>query len=299
MRSRRYFLFLLLLSACGVQSISNQDEALVIGTISSGEGNKTLDRYERFKSYLSARTQSLVELEPAFNEKKALERVQSRAWSLIFAPPGLAAIAISQHQYTPLFPIIGIHNLRSVLVVREENPIRDIRSLAGETVVIGQPGSATGYYFPIFNLYGLTLAALLVSSTPKAVLESVAQGEAAAGALSLEEFNFYKSQINQATFRVLFTDSHRVPAGVVLISPTIERNHQERIRQILREAPSVIAEEAGFVTNASVPDYRYMISVVQQVKSIFPGNPREIMALLQQKPIRLFREQYFSDKPTG
>lgn len=285
---RRYFLGLMLLSACGVKSISSRGGSLIIGTVSYEEGNRTLDQYDRFKHYLGAKTQSLVELEPTLNENIALERIESQAWSLIFAPPGLAAIAISQHQYKPLFPLIGVQNLRSVLVVRKDSPVQDLKSLAGESVALGQPGSATGYYFPIFNLYGLTLASLLVSPTPKAVLAAVTQGKAAAGALSMEEFNVYKNQVNQAAFRILFTDSHRVPAGVVLVSPSIEPSQKEVIRKTLHETPSVIAEEAGFVTNAPVPDYKYMISVVERVRAIFPGDTRKSIALLQQKPVHLF-----------
>jgi len=279
----------MLLSACSTKSISVKRQSLLIGTVSYQEGSKTLDRYDRFKSYLSKRTQSVVELEPALNEGRALARIQSQQWSLVFAPPGLTAIAISQHQYTPLLPLIGVQNLRSVLVVREDSPIQDIKAIAGKSVALGQPGSATGYYLPIFNLYGLTLSELIFPPTPKAILEAVSQGKVAVGAVSQEEFNTYKSQANPFNLRILFSDPHNVPSGVLLISPTIERNYQESIRKILSETPPVVAEVVGFVTNAPVPDYKYMISVVERVRAIFPGDTNASVALLQQKPVRLFK----------
>ncbi|BAU12386.1 ABC-type phosphate/phosphonate transport system periplasmic component-like protein [Leptolyngbya sp. NIES-3755] len=288
--SRRLFLSLILLSACTAKSGSNSDsKSLSIGVVSYEEGSKTLEQYDRFKRYLSEKMQALIELEPALNENKALDRVQNRAWSLIFAPPGLAAIAISQYQYAPLFPLIGVQNRRSMLVVREDSPIQQISEVSGKTLALGNPGSATGFYFPLFNLYGLTLAELIFSATPKAVLDAVVQEKADVGALSLEEFETHKNQVPRTKLRVLFTDSHQVPSGAILVSPTLDRNIQERIRKVLSEASSVVAEEAGFITNASVPDYRYMISVVDRVRSIFPGDAKAGIALLQQKPVRLFK----------
>ncbi|KAM3112676.1 phosphate/phosphite/phosphonate ABC transporter substrate-binding protein [Phormidesmis sp. 146-33] len=287
--SRRGFLGLMGLSACRATLPSSQRRSLLVGTVSYEEGSKSLDQYNRFKQYLSEKMQSLVELEPAINEGRALERIQRQEWSLVFAPPGLTAIAISQHQYTPLFPLFGVQGLRSVLVVREDSPIREIAAIAGKSVALGKPGSATGYYLPIFNLYGLTLSELMFPPTPKAILEAVVEGKAAVGAVSLEEFETYKSQASPLNLRILLTDVHNVPSGAVLISPTIERNAQESIRKTLNETPSVVAQEAGFVTNAPVADYKYMISVVERVRAIFPGDTQKTGALLQQKPVRLFK----------
>lgn len=289
--SRRLFLFqLFLLAACRSKSIISKSDELIIGTVSYSEGKKTLDQYDGLINYLGEKTGLLVRLEPTFNENKALERIRSRAWSLVFAPPGLAAIAISQEQYIPLFPLEGISNLRSILVVLKDSPLQSFKQLAGQTLALGQPGSATGYYFPIYNLYGLTLAEILLAPTPKTVLEWVAEGKTAAGALSQAEFNTYKSQFGQTVFRVLYTDPHNVPLGVVLISPSIERNRQENIRKVMSEAPSVLAQAAGYVPTGSVPNYRYMVAVVERVKSIFPYDPSGSNQI-QLKPARLFNSE--------
>lgn len=285
--SRRFFLTqLLLLAACRSRSIQSQGE-LIVGTVSYSEGQQTISQYDRFINYLGEKTGSIVRLEPTFNENKALERIRNKAWSLVFAPPGLAAIAISQEQYQPLFPLEGISNLRSILVVLKDSPIRNLKQLGGKTVALGQPGSATGFYFPIYNLYGLTLAEILLAPTPRTVLEWVAEGKANAGALSQKEFNVYKSQLSQAAFQVLYTDPHNVPLGAVLISPTIDSNRQESIRQVMSEASSVLAQETGYIPAGSAPNYRYMTAVVERVRSIFPY---ELMPGDEQlKPARLFQ----------
>ncbi len=295
--SRRLFLTGLFLSSCGVRRSVGREQ-LAIGMLDDGSGKQSIAQFDRFKQYVEEKLQSIVQIEPTFNENKALERIRAQAWSLVFAPPGLAAIAISQYQYSSLVPLEGINNLRSILVVKKESPYQDLRSLAGKKLAIGQPGSTTGYYLPIFNLYGLTLAELVVSSTPKAILAAVAQGTADVGALSLQEFNTFKSEVTQAEFRILFTDPHRIPTGAILISPNVESKRQELIRQICKDAPSAIAREAGFIPSGTVPDYKYMISVVERVRSIFPADQSQTEALLRQKPVRLFQEQPPTPSPS-
>lgn len=288
--SRRWFLTLMLLSACSTNSISSSRTSMTIGTINEGQSTKHLQRFDRFRSYLREKTGMLIEIEPVLNEDRALERIQSNAWSLVFAPPGLAAIAISQHKYSPLFPLSGVQNLRSAIVVREDSPIQTLQSLSGKVFALGQPGSATDYYLPLFNLYGLTLAELLITVDPKETLEAIAQGKAAAGALSVAALDAYRTQIDSAKFRILFIDPHPIPAAALLMSPNTER--ADELRQILRQIDAVTAQEIGAVTNAAVPDYQYLISVVDRVRSIFPGDTEANASLLQQKPIRLFKEAH-------
>jgi len=277
---RLFFLQLLLLTTARCKSTPSLDGQLVIGVISYSEGEQTLNQYANFNSYLGKKMGAHIELEPAFNEKKALERIQNQAWSLVFAPPGLAAIAISDYQYLALFRQQGFNHSRSILVVRNDSPIRELKQLEGQTVALGQVGSATGYYLPIYNLYGLTLAEVLFAPTPETVCEWVAQGKATAGALSLAEFNLYIPQLSQTKFRVLYIDPHNVPPGVVLIGPTVERNRQEQIHKIMSTAPSSLIQETGYVPNEQLPDYQYMIAVVKRVRSIATH--------LHEKPARLF-----------
>ena len=289
--SRRLFVSqLLLLAACGGKSIPSQGEELIVGLVSYDQGQEAINRYTNFNNYLGEKTGSVVRLEPTFNENKALERIQSRAWSLVFAPPGLAAIAIAQNQYLPLFPLEGVNNLRSILVVSKNSRVQKLKNLQGQTVALGQPGSATGYYFPLYNLYGLTLSEIMFAPTPKTVLEWVAQGKATAGALSREEFNSYSPQLSQTEFRVLYTDPHYVPPGVVLIGPTIESNRQEQIRKVMSEAPSDLAQEVGYIPNVPLPDYQYMIAVVKRVRAIFSDELEQGAASNLVKPVRLFDE---------
>ncbi len=279
--SRRLFLLdLLMLAVSGCESGTRPEGVLTIGVINYGGGNQIINQFANFKHYLGQKTKAHIQLEPTFNENQAINRIQARAWSLVFAPPGLAAIAIAGYQYTALFPLLDLSNLRSIIVVRQDSPLHDRKQLQQKTVALGEPGSATGYYFPLFNLYGLTLAEILFAPTPKTVLEWVAEGKAIAGAVSIADYNLYSPQLNQTQFRILYTDPHYVPPGAVLIGPSVDSKRQDYIRKLLSDFPSILASEVGYAPNGQLPDYQYMIAVVEQVKAI--------AAHIHEKPTHLF-----------
>ncbi len=282
MFSRRQFLayFALgLLAGCTSEPPALLTQKLTIGVVSYGESTRSLDRYTPFQEYLAGALGAVVELEPALNELLAIARIEQRSWSLVFAPPGLAAIAIATQQYIPLFAMEGVLNQRSLLVVRKDSPLQKIDELNGKRVAIGQAGSATGYYLPIYDLYGLTLAEVLFAPTPKIGLDRVADGTVSACALSAEEFDRYRRDV-RGEFRILHASSLGIPPGAVLLGPTIERNLQEQITQAMRSAPPAIADDAGYLPTAPLPNYRTMIQVVERV--------RPIAARIRQKPAPLY-----------
>lgn len=279
---RRLFIMqmLSLLGACKSQDTSTKELELVVGVISYGEEKQVIERFSHFCKYLGEKIGAIIQLEATFNENMAMERIRNRAWSLVFATPGLAAFAKVNYQYLPIFPLETDGNSRSIYVVRQDSSLQNLNDLQGKTIALGLPGSATGYYFPLYNLYGLTLAEILFAPTPQIILEWVAQKKASAGAMSLEEFNLNKIKFSGVEFRILFTDPHNVPPGALLISPNIERNRQELIRNYLQQAPPSLIQEVEYIPNGELPDYRQMISVVNQVTSI--------AANLRSQPARIF-----------
>jgi phosphonate transport system substrate-binding protein len=283
MFSRRILLLLLFgfLVACNQEKPQTR-EKLTIGIVSYGEGVQSFDRYARFKDYLVSQTNAVVELEPAFNEVKALEQIQRRNWSLVFAPPGLAAIAISKEQYIPLFSMQGATNLRSFLVVLKDSPVKKITDLANQAIALGQPGSATGYYLPVFDLYGIKVSEVIFASTPKDILELVDKGTVIAGALSKEEYDRYRTGFTPERFRILQGSSQSVPPGLVLLAPTIERNMQQQIVKAMQSASPSVVQEAGYIANTTIPDYQFLIKVVNRV--------RPIVTRIKQKPAPLYEE---------
>jgi phosphonate transport system substrate-binding protein len=255
----------LLVVGCGS---NNQDTPgkLTVGIVSYETGVRSVEKYESFKDYLAAQTHTFVELEPAFNELQAVGQVQRRAWSIVFAPPGLAAIAINREQYIPIFRMQGVNNVRSVLVVRENSPIRSLADLSNQVVALGQPGSAAGYYLPLYDLYGLTLAEVRFAPTPKTVLEWLSQDTIDAGGLSEDEFQRYRREFEQ-TFRILHK-TRFIPPGVVLLGPTVDRNQQEQIVAAMKQAPPTIVGDAEYIPDAKVPNYEQFIQIVEKVRPL-------------------------------
>lgn len=279
--SRRVFLsqMLLTLAACTSEQ-STLNQRLVIGIISYGRGKQTVERLSDLRKYLSEKLRTIVELEPAFNERIAIERIKRKSWTLVFSTPGLAAMSIAGYQYWSMFPLELDSGSRSIIVVNQNSPLQKLQDLRNKSLALGQRGSATGYYFPLFNLYGLTLTSVQFSPTAKMSLEWLSQGKVDAAALSLQEFNFYKSKIESSQFRILFSDSHEVPSGSVLCSPLVERKRADVIRNHLKNAPIPLIQQVGYIPNASPPNYQYMISVVERVNNIAKN--------IDSKPVRLF-----------
>ena len=252
----------------GCSSTSNiSTEKLTIGVVGYGNEVRSVDKYEPLQRYLAGEMNSIVELEPAYNELQALEQIQRQRWSLVFAPPGIAAIAIKEEQFIPLLPLEGVGSReRSVLVVRKDSQIEDLADLSNKKVALGEPGSATGYYLPLYDLYGLTLNQVIFSPTPKQVLRLLQDGEVDAGALSEAEFQAFRYEF-ETNFRIL-QKSRLIPSGLVILSPIIERNQQENISNAMRNAPASIVSDAGYVVDAQLPDYEEFIKLVEKVKPL-------------------------------
>ncbi len=272
MYSRRFFLIFLLpvlwlLIACSPTENSTLKK-LLIGVVSYGEGARSLEQYAELQSHLGSKLKSIIAIEPALNEIQAIDQIERQNWDLVFAPPGLAAIAISQAQYVPLLPREGGERERSVIVVRDDDPATSITDLANKPIALGQKGSAAGYYFPVFNLYGLTLAEIKFGSTPKEILQWIETGEVIAGALSLAKFERYRSEFKDTQFRILHRDSHIVPSGAVLISPKVDGDVQTQLLDALESAAPQTKRSVGYISNAQPPNYEYLIKVVKRVQPI-------------------------------
>ncbi|MCP6758682.1 MAG: phosphate/phosphite/phosphonate ABC transporter substrate-binding protein [Fischerella sp. CENA71] len=249
---------------------SESPDRLTIGVISYGEGKLSLDKYERFKDYIASQTKSIVDLEPAYNELQAIDQIHNKKWELVFAPPGLAAIAIGKELYIPLFSMEGVSNRqRSLLIVRDDKPINKISDLSNKTVALGEIGSAAGYYVPLYDLYGLTLAQIRFAPTPKTVLEWIENGTVDAGAISEQDFEVHRRSFTTTKFRTLHI-SRWIPSGVMLLAPTVDRNLQQQIQKAMNDAPADITADAGYIPAAKIPNYQEFIKLVEKVQPIEP-----------------------------
>ncbi len=260
------------LTACDRQTETKLNKHSV-GVVSYGKNEKSLKQYTDFQAYIGTRLNSLIELEPAYNEVRALEQIKNKKWDLVFAPPGLAAIAISRYNYEPLVPLEGRDKTRSVIIAKQASPFQKRQDLKGQTIALGQKGSATGYYLPIYNLYGVNFKDVLYAPTPQDILKWLEEDRVSVGALSLEDYNLLKRDHSPNTFKIVYLDKHDVPSGAILISDRLERNQQEQIRLALVETPSFISSTAGYLPTEKVTDYDYLIKVIERVQEVLIESP--------------------------
>ena len=260
-------------------------QKLVIGVVKYEEKDSFFEQYSDLQNYLSIELKSIVEIEPTYNEIQAVEQIAEQKWDLAFASPGLAAIAIYQHQYQPILSLEGVDELRSVIVTNYDSPFRTHKDLNGASIALGQEGSATSYYLPVYNLYGLTLEKVLFSPTPQTSLEWLEREKVASAALSLQEFNKYRQNFKPKQFRIINIDSHTIPSGAIIISSKISPHEAQSIENALAEAPSHIAASSKFLPSEkpSQSEYEYLNLVIEKVGTISERIREQPALLYEQK----------------
>lgn len=260
------FILSLFLFACLDRQERTAIEKLTIGVVSYERATDIIQQYRDFQNYLSRETATFVELEPTFNERLALEQINRQAWSIVFAPPGLAAIALERDGYLPLFAMTNDNIRQSVIVVREDSDLRTLGDLSQKTLALGQRGSAAGYYLPLYDLFGLTLQEIRFAPTPRTVLKWLEDGEIDAGAMSKSYFNLHRPDFT-TNFRILH-ESRSIPQGLVLISGDLDRDLSTQIKTAMQAIPENLAEKTGYLPDAPVPDYEQFIILVNKVRPL-------------------------------
>jgi phosphonate transport system substrate-binding protein len=283
MFSRRWFLLLLLFLVACTPKKTPLSGKLTIGVVTFGESDRSVEQYSELKNHLGSQLNRIIELEPTYNELQAIQQIKGQRWDLVFAPSGLVAIAITENQYTPLFPLEGAQEIRPVIVVLKDSYINELKDLKDKNIALGQPGSATGYYLPLYNLYGLTLASVRLAPTPKIALNWVENEEVDATTMSFAQYNRYRSDFPKTQFRILATDTHILPSGAILVRSELDKKEQEKIKEALTTVSSAITASAGYIPNAPVPNYSYLIGVINKVQPITKQ--------LNETPVHLYEKE--------
>ena len=150
-----------------------------------------------------------------------------------------------------------------------QNPLcAKISENPSKSCALGQKGSATGYYLPIYNLYGVKFSRILYAPTPQHILQWIEEDKVVVGALSVEEYNLYRRNFSPNRFKVIHLDDHPVPSGAVLISDRLEKEQEDKITVALIQTPSFISSSVGFLPNEKLPDYNYLNQVINRVQEI-------------------------------
>lgn len=210
---------------------------LVIGILSSP------DRYQPLADYLRIELGGdvmnvIVEGDSNLLYQDAKNQIAQQNWDLVFAYSPMNSMAAHDNNYQwiarmfPDFPAF----YQSVLYVRADSPINSIADLnSSHTIALNNFGSASGFYRPIYDLYGKTLRVVMQRGGGQ-VKELVLSGGAdiGAGPLTVAE--------NDPELKIIHVSTD-IPGSGLYLSPRISPSDRERLTQILLSAPDEIRDQ--------------------------------------------------------
>ena len=251
---------------------------LVIGVLSSP------DQYQPLADYLRAELGSdlmdvIVEGDSDLSYQEAKNQISQQNWDLVFAYSPMNSMAAHDVGYQwvarmfPEFPPF----YQSVLYVRADSPINSITDLnSSHTIALNNFGSASGFYRPIYDLYGKTLRVIMQRGGGQ-IKELVLSGEAdvGAGPLGVAE--------DDPELKIIHVSTD-IPGSGFYLSPLLSPSDRERLTQILLSAPDEIRDqrEGANYGEGVEPDWQEFRRISLRVEEIIQCRT------FQEDPVPLF-----------
>jgi phosphonate transport system substrate-binding protein len=144
----------------------------------------------------------------------------------------------------------GRDEYRSLILVREDSPIRSLQDLAGKRIAYEDAGSTTAFLLPLAAIKraGLRTVEIQDATEPNvegavtyffarsetSILTAVARGVADAGAMSDEDWkDFLHDKPNPTSSLRVLQQSEPVPRAFVLAGPTVTPAQRDGLRELL------------------------------------------------------------------
>lgn len=268
-------LAVLVVTACGVPQTSNvalcgSGARLRVGFVGAAEGRaqsaaEVLPEQDQFRlrEFLMVASRCEVQLEPVLSSEQARLRLQSGEWDLAFLPPGLTALALEQTGSYGLVRQLGRRtNAKSQLLVRADSGFKTRADLSGRRLGVLPRGSLTGFYLPLFNLYGLHFSEVQYALSYAELRTMLNAGDvdviAWDGSLP----------IDSTRLRVLHEDSHLIPLGALALSQSLlQSDHQPFLRQLdesVTELPPSLGYASGVIPEPyALKELRAIVTAVE------------------------------------
>jgi len=268
-------LAVLVTTACGGRQTSDvalcgSGARLRVGLVGAAEGRaqsaeQLLPDQDQFRlrELLTVASRCEVQLEPVLSSEQARLRLQSGAWDLAFLPPGLTALALEQGGSYGLVRQLGRRsNAKSQMLVRADSGFETRGDLRGRRLGVLPRGSLTGFYLPLFNLYGLRFSEVHYALSYAELLAMLTNGEvdviAWDGSLP----------IDSTRLKVLHEDSHVIPLGALALSQSLlQSDHQPFLRQLdenVTQLPSSLGYSSGVIPEPyALQELRAIVTAVE------------------------------------
>ena len=268
-------LAVLVTTACGGRQTSDvalcgSGARLRVGLVGAAEGRaqsaaQLLPDQDQFRlrELLTVASRCEVQLEPVLSSEQARLRLQSGDWDLAFLPPGLTALALEQGGSYGLVRQLGRRsNAKSQMLVRADSGFETRGDLRGRRLGVLPRGSLTGFYLPLFNLYGLRFSEVHYALSYAELRAMLTNGEvdviAWDGSLP----------IDSTRFKVLHEDSHVIPLGALALSQSLlQSDHQPFLRQLdenVTQLPPSLGYASGVIPEPyALQELRAIVTAVE------------------------------------
>lgn len=229
----RHFLYLLILFI--VSACSRSNKTIVIGGVLSTSDLINQNKINNLAELLEAELPNLkFKANETSNYNEAITKICEHKWDLSFAFSPLVASQAQTCNTTPL-------HLAFVYVNRDENAdsyfvgffskkdsnINSLNDIEGKSLALKQKYSASGFYIPLFMIYGKTLSKVGFLGTESAVARNVFIGNYDVGVTSMNnEKNMAFGKMNNEL--KLIGRSQDIPGGSLLVSNHLKERLGEK-----------------------------------------------------------------------
>lgn len=268
----------LLLAGCGEPPaqqarLCGDNGQLRVGYVGADEGRGRSGQavlpdqeISRLRNLLMAASGCEVLLEPVASPEQARVQLTQSSWDAAFLPPGLAALALERagdDRYSLVRPLGRRGQSRTQLLVRVDSPYTSLKHLRGTRLGLLPRGSLTGFYLPLYNLHGLTLASVHYALGYDELLEQLR-----AGHLDVIPWDAALPDPGPDVRR-LYKDTQVIPLGaLVLRQSLVAADHQPFLRSLdatVSQLPASLSYVAGALPEPQ--QLRRLRSVVNSVES--------------------------------
>lgn len=215
-----------------------QKASLVVGILTEPESYQSLSNY--LKEKLGDDVQP-IKIEQSQTYQETRNHIARKEWDLVFAYSPMNSMAANDNGYTwvaRMFPQFAPY-YKAAIFVRDNSSIKSLNDIKpSHTIALGNFSSASGFYVPIYYLYGSTIK-VTMNHKNRDIISMVKEG---------------KVDLGVATYTSIKDDSHLkaimvsqdIPGSGVYLSPKLSKEDRERIKNVLLEAPPEIQKQANY-----------------------------------------------------
>jgi ABC transporter, phosphonate, periplasmic substrate-binding protein len=209
--------------------------------------------------------------------EEAKKRIEKQDWDIAFTYSPMISIAAKENNYSyvaRMFPESQSY-YRSALFVKRDSKIKDIANLiSNNAIALGSIRSASGFFVPLYDLYGKTLTIKTGNSNAE-IIKMVESGTVDIGA------TIFNRQLKQNPRIRIIRISRDIPGAGVYISARLSKLDQIAIAKVLLNVPAELQKNSNYGAGIEL-NYKEFTEITNKV------NPIVKCLDFSKSPVRIF-----------